>query len=115
LILENSIVAGTRSTANGRDIFNQQAVLAHSGSNLVSFVMDDHPAAPTVGAKPIATPPLLAALGDHGGPMQTMPPLPGSPAIDAGDDSVTNRNATDQRGKPRRVDARVDLGSVEAQ
>ncbi len=115
LNLENSIVAGNSSAANGRDIFNEQAVLSYSGSNLVSFVMDDRPAAPTVGAKPLTAPPLLAALGDHGGPIQTMPPLPGSPAIDAGDDSVTNRSATDQRGKPRRVGARVDIGAVEAQ
>ncbi len=42
-----------------------------------------------------------------------MPPLPGSPAIDAGLDSVTNFLATDQRGQPRLVGAHVDAGAVE--
>ena len=115
LNLENSIVAANSSPSNGRDIFNQQAVLAYFGANLVQFVVDDRPAAPTAGAKPITLPPLLAPLGRHGGYLPTMPPLPGSPAIDAGDDSATNRMATDQRGWPRQAGAHTDLGSVEVQ
>ncbi len=31
---------------------------------------------------------LLGVLGDNGGPTQTVPLLPGSPAIDAGDDAI---------------------------
>jgi len=57
--------------------------------------------------------PLLASLGNYGGPTQTMPPLPGSPAIDAGSDSVTNLFATDQRGFARLAGAHVDIGAVE--
>jgi hypothetical protein len=59
--------------------------------------------------------PLLAPLGNYGGPTLTMPPLLGSPAIDGGTDSVTNSLATDQRGFPRRSGALVDIGAVEAQ
>lgn len=59
--------------------------------------------------------PLLAPLGDYGGPTQTMPPLAGSPAIDAGLDSVTTFIATDQRGYPRLSGTHVDIGAVEAQ
>ncbi|MBU6410024.1 MAG: hypothetical protein KGR98_06530, partial [Verrucomicrobia bacterium] len=59
--------------------------------------------------------PRLMPLGNHGGPTQTMPPLPGSPAIDAGADSVTNFLATDQRGYPRLSGAHVDIGAVEVQ
>jgi hypothetical protein len=59
--------------------------------------------------------PLLAPLGNYGGPAQTMPPLTGSPAIDAGNDSVTNFLTTDQRGYPRLVGAHVDIGAVESQ
>jgi Vibrio cholerae sialidase, lectin insertion len=59
--------------------------------------------------------PLLAPLGNYGGPTQTMPPLAGSPALDAGTDSVTNFLATDQRGYPRLSGAHVDIGAVEAQ
>ena len=43
----------------------------------------------------------------------TMPPLPGSPAINAGLNSVTNTYSTDQRGFPRLVGAQVDIGAVE--
>jgi hypothetical protein len=43
--------------------------------------------------------PLLAALGDYGGPTFTMPPLPGSPAIGGG--ASTGTPEFDQRGFPR--------------
>jgi hypothetical protein len=58
--------------------------------------------------------PLLAPLGNYGGPTLTMRPQPGSPAIDAGLNSVTNSLATDQRGYPRQYGAHVDIGAVEA-
>ncbi len=46
--------------------------------------------------------PRLAPLGDYGGPTPSMPPLPGSPAIDTGSDDKTNPILpTDQRGFPR--------------
>ena len=55
--------------------------------------------------------PLLAPLGNYGGPTQTMALLPGSPAIDAG--TSTGAPTTDQRGKGR-VNA-VDVGAFESQ
>ena len=68
--------------------------------------------------------PQLAALAAYGGPTKTMPPLPGSPAIDAGGNALAlgpdgQPLTTDQRGLPRIVDAthtgspRVDIGAVE--
>lgn len=59
--------------------------------------------------------PLLAPLGNYGGPTQTMPPLAGSPAIDAGKDSVTSFLAADERGYARKSGAHVDIGAVELQ
>lgn len=56
--------------------------------------------------------PLLAPLGNYGGPTQTLPPLPDSPAIDAGGTSVL---ATDQRGLARLAGNTVDIGAVEYQ
>ena len=53
--------------------------------------------------------PLLAPLGDYGGPTLTMSPLPGSPVIDAG--SASAIFDTDQRGIAR--DGSADLGAVE--
>jgi CSLREA domain-containing protein len=71
--------------------------------------------------------PTLNPLADCGGPTQTMLPLPHSPAIDAGD--VTNLPAdttdadgdgntiellpVDQRGFPRVINTRFDIGAVE--
>src|SRR5439155_23762631 len=54
--------------------------------------------------------PLVGALQDNGGPTLTMALLTGSPAIDAGDDTLTG---TDQRGFPRLSGAHVDIGAFE--
>ena len=65
----------------------------------------------------IATPlnPLLAPLGDYGGPTQTMALLPGSPAIDAGNNALIPAGVTtDQRGPPRIVNGTVDIGAFES-
>lgn len=57
----------------------------------------------------------LAPLGNYGGPTLTMPPLPGSPAIDAGDDTAASGLTTDQRGYPRLSGPHADIGAVEVQ
>jgi hypothetical protein len=61
--------------------------------------------------------PLLGPLQDNGGPTQTMALLPGSPAIDAGDN--TDAPPWDQRGPgyPRITsdDPVIDIGAFEAQ
>lgn len=57
--------------------------------------------------------PLLAPLASYGGPTETMPPLPGSPALDAA--AVSDPGGTDQRGQPRFANGQVDLGAVEIQ
>lgn len=68
----------------------------------------------------IRTDPRLAPAAFYGGPHQTMPPLVGSPAIDAGDPAISSPPATDARGLPRVADgngdliARIDIGATEA-
>jgi hypothetical protein len=64
--------------------------------------------------------PRLAPLGDYGGPTQTMPLLPGSPALDAGSNALAvdtqgNPLMTDQRGFTRIVNTNVDIGAFEDQ
>jgi hypothetical protein len=54
--------------------------------------------------------PLLGSLTNNGGITMTMALLPGSPALDAGDDTLTG---TDQRGFPRKSGAHVDIGAFE--
>lgn len=56
---------------------------------------------------------LLGPLADNGGPTQTMALLPGSAAIDAGDDTACP--ATDQRGVTRPQGAHCDIGAYEAE
>jgi predicted outer membrane repeat protein len=91
LAMTNTIVAGN----SGTDIING-GVVTYGGSNLVQSDPD------------------LAPLGNYGGPTQTMPPLPGSPAIGAGS-MAANIFATDQRGYPRTQNGLIDIGAVELQ
>ena len=57
--------------------------------------------------------PLLGPLADNGGPTQTLLPARNSPVVDAGDPAFAPPPATDQRGRPRVVHGRVDIGAVE--
>ncbi len=56
---------------------------------------------------------MLGALADNGGPTLTHALLPGSPALDAGNDAACS--ATDQRGVSRPQGAHCDIGAYEAQ
>ena len=79
--------------------------------NLPANIYNPTPSATLVGSNNLLSGnPLLAPLGNYGGPTQTMPPLTTSPAIDAGG---TTTLTTDQRGLPR--DAKPDIGAVEYQ
>src|SRR5262249_20459306 len=72
---------------------------------------------PTSGGLPAAAvvstaDPLLAPLGNYGGPTQNMALRPGSPAIDPG--TSTGAPAQDQRGVSRPQGAAVDIGAFES-
>jgi predicted outer membrane repeat protein len=86
--------------------------LTYGGSNLVQSV--DNLGGTITGPAPLTNAPDLAPLGNYGGPTQTMPPLPGSPAIGAGS-VAANTFSTDQRGYPRTQNGLIDLGAVELQ
>jgi hypothetical protein len=110
LAMTNTIVAGN-SGSGGADIYNS-ATLTYGGSNLVQSV--DNSGGMITGPAPLTNAPDLAPLGNYGGPTQTMPPLPGSPAIGAGS-VAANPFSTDQRGYPRTQNGLIDLGAVELQ
>jgi hypothetical protein len=104
-ILVNSIVA----ESSGFDIYaSNGGVINLEGQNIVGFIL-----ATIAGPTPIIAGPQLAPLGNYGGPTPTMPPLPGSPAIDAADDSLASQFTADQRGYPRLAGLHVDIGAVE--
>lgn len=107
--LRNSIIANnTASTApdlGGSFIANYTLIKNTSGATL----------SPGAGNLPGGTDPLLGTLGMNGG--QTLSLLPGvaSPVLDAGDPAGTGLLPGDQRGLPRVISARVDLGATERQ
>jgi hypothetical protein len=105
----NTIVAGNTASTSGPDVLG---TITSAGHNLVGatdgssgWVGSDR-----TGSAAVPLNPMLAPLGNYGGPTQTMPLLPGSPAIDAG--TSTGAPAFDQRGQGR-VGA-VDIGAFES-
>lgn len=93
LTLHNTILAGNNSGSAPDPNLADSGTLILLGNNLTSGD------------------PLLGALGNYGGPTQTMPPLIGSPAYDAAGPTAF---PTDQRGFARVVGPAPDIGSVES-
>ena len=100
--------------ASGENIFNNGGTVTSHGYNVSS---DNGGGYLTGTGDQINTDPLLGPLQDNGGPTLTHMPLPGSPAIDAGDPNFTPPPLRDQRGPCfyRKFGRRIDVGSVEAQ
>lgn len=93
-----------------QDIYNWGgSSITLGGSNIVQSLVNS---GGTVNgaASVLAADPLLASLGNYGGPTQTMPPLPGSLAIDSAVGITLN---TDQRGFLRPLGLAPDIGAVE--
>jgi hypothetical protein len=62
--------------------------------------------------------PLVGQLANNGSPRPTCALLAGSPATDAGDDTLLGPPlslATDERGVPRQIGSHVDIGAFELQ
>jgi hypothetical protein len=106
LHLSNTIIANSIS---GGDCINSGTLAANS-HNLI----EDGSCSPALSGEP-----LLSPLQDNGGPTPTYALLPGSPAIDAGDNAICP--AVDPRGEPRPVDYNrdnsvgCDIGAFELQ
>jgi len=108
--LINTIIAGNTATKSGPDV---SGTVISLGSNLVGQTNGSTGWVGTDLTGTTASPldPLLAPLGNYGGPTQTMALRPGSPAIDAGKSTAPPR--TDQRGLNRL--GSVDIGAFESQ
>jgi spore coat protein CotF len=118
--IQNTIVAGNTASQPGPDIFNPFNSLGNNligksdgGSGFTNGMNNDK-----VGTVAMPLDPKLGPLQDNGGPTFTMALLTGSPALDAGSDSVLGTPlflTTDQRGTgfPRKTGAHVDIGAFE--
>ena len=115
----NSIVVSRGSPAAASDVVGDFHSLGHNfigvadgSTGFSNGVNGDH-----VGTVASPLDPQLGPLADNGGPTLTHVPLPGSPVIDAGDNTLAT--ATDQVGTARPQDgnsdgtATVDIGAVE--
>jgi len=105
--LENTIIAGS----TGGDCSISQGTIGTNSHNLIQ----DGTCSPLLSGNP-----MLGPLQNNGGATLTMALLPGSPAIDAGDDAVLGSPlflTTDQRGTgfSRLSGPHVDIGAFEFQ
>jgi LPXTG-site transpeptidase (sortase) family protein len=116
--LTNVISAGNTSTASKPDL---SGAYTSNGNNLIgstdgSTGLTNGVNGDLAGTNAAPVNALLGLLGNHGGITQTVPLLPGSPAIDAGNDSICAAspvNSLDQRGVARPKGIHCDIGSVE--
>lgn len=103
-------IVADNTAPNGPDLNNTDTpgILTTTGKNLFSNLDETGLVA---GETVITGDALFADLGDYGGPTETLPPLPGSDAIDAAGSS--DPGGTDQRGFARFVNGLLDIGAVE--
>ena len=104
----NTVVRTRVAGATGPSLHNFGGTITSLGHNLSS---DNGGGFLTGPGDQINTDPLLGPLANNGGPTFTMALLPGSPALNAGDDALAP--STDQRGLPRAGTA--DIGAYELQ
>jgi N-acetylneuraminic acid mutarotase len=109
----NNCTFVTNSASFGADIYYYQSTLNLTNSIISSNTLASGGGILNSGSNLVGVNAQLSPLGNYGGPTQTMPPLPGSPAVDAGSDAVTSFLATDQRGSNRLSGVHVDIGAVE--
>ena len=105
MVTSNSVLLNTLLAIN--DPRNLAGTITDAGHNLSS----DASSGFTNGTSLKNTDPRLGPLANNGGPTLTMGLLPGSPAIDAGDNAAAP--LTDQRGIPRPVGLFADIGAYE--
>jgi hypothetical protein len=127
MTVKNSTFLKNSSGDNGNDLYNGQSTLHYTnnilastvagqncynyfgtiGTNIKNLVLSNY----SCGSPALAANPKLGTFGDYGGFTQTIPLLPGSSTIDAGD-NVTCA-ATDQRGVTRPQRGACDIGAYE--
>ena len=108
--IDSSIIAGNMALGVPdvpRDVGGEVTVTVSGSNDLINYIAQGAPAG-TINADP-----LLGPLRNNGGPTATRALLPGSPAIDAGNN--TRSLSTDQRGAgfERVINSVADIGAYE--
>ncbi|HNB34711.1 MAG TPA: choice-of-anchor Q domain-containing protein, partial [Anaerolineales bacterium] len=106
----NTILA---NSTTGSDCYNENGVVSTNTNNLVenNSALPNHCGAPGLNSDP-----MLESLANNGSSTKTMALLPGSPAINAGSDSVCATapvNNTSQNGVSRPSGIHCDIGAFE--
>ena len=120
--LANTIVAKNTDTSGGGLDNGSGSLNVGGGSvnNLIGLTYTGIVITPGTQGNQVGTTtaidPLLAPLGDYGGPTRTHALLPASTAINAGSNTAATGIVLDQRGAnyDRTVGSTVDIGAVEA-
>ena len=113
---ENTIVAGNFRGASGNTADDVGGSLSSSSSyNLIGTGGSGGLRNGSNNNQVGVANPGLGVLANNGGPTQTIPLLPGSPAIGQGSNAFVTAGETDQRGLPRIVNGTVDIGAFEVQ
>src|SRR5439155_306374 len=110
LTVSDSTLSGNRSASEGGALLNENRATVTRTTISVKAALSA--GAGCAGSDLLNPNPLLAPLGNYGGPTATMALLPGSPAVDAG--ANANAPATDQRGFARVVHGIIDIGAFES-
>ncbi|MBK8618541.1 MAG: hypothetical protein IPN96_15810 [Anaerolineales bacterium] len=111
LHLKNSLLA---NSVNGGDCFNFEGDTINT--NINNLIESNGSSGFMCGTASITGDPKLGLLADNGGSTQSLALLPGSLAIDMGDDTVcaiSPINNLDQRGVSRSVGSHCDIGAYE--
>jgi parallel beta-helix repeat protein len=133
MTLKNSTIAGNSATGSGGGVFVQNIApvflrnmiigdnVAAADNDLkgpfdAAFSLIESPGSATF-SNPVGnilnTDPALGPLTDNGGSTQTRKPVNTSPAVNAGDPAFAVPSASDQRGRARVTNGRIDMGAVE--
>ena len=124
ITLGNTIIAGNTTANSSPDADGPITSLGHNLIGMIDgssgWVASDKTGGTGGNTNPPnPLDPRLNPLGNNGGTTQTRLPLPGSPALDAGDDAICNQtgpgtvNKLDQRGVARPIGAHCDIGATE--
>ncbi|MBK8751026.1 MAG: DUF4214 domain-containing protein [Candidatus Competibacteraceae bacterium] len=121
LVAGNAVVTTSGTGKEGKEIYRSGGTFTSDGHNLfgvdgVAGLYQVTPLASDITPLPgVLLSAIIGPLANNGGPTQTLLPVVGSPAINAGDNSLIPAGVTtDQRGVARIAGGAVDIGAVEA-